>query len=1625
MLTRKIIAGITAVLFAVASFAEAEVRDVKAIGEAALRKGIITAPPAGHDFTKIQPGTSYKEGRLLVRFEPREIKGKLSGMSTGEKKQILDSLGGAKEKRSFDLVPGLSLVELPEGMTVEKALKKFNKKAGVMYAEPDYEVKACSTIPNDTRFGELWGMNNTGQTGGTNDADIDAPEAWDVSTGSSDIIVAVIDTGVDYTHPDLAANMWVNTVEADGNLGVDDDGNGYIDDIYGYDFCDGDSDPMDNVGHGTHCAGTIGAYGNNNEGVVGVCWNVRIMALRGLGGSLYDMIECIEYATLMDANLTNNSWEIVGGGYSWSLEHAIEASGEAGMLFVAAAGNSGEDNDSTPHYPSGYDCDNIIAVMATTHTDAPAYYTNYGFTSVDLGAPGGDNSGGSSDILSTLPGGVYGFHAGTSMAAPHVAGACALMWSVHPALSNIEVKNTILASVDKKSSLSGYCVSEGRLNLYNAVMRSYPKGAVSLDRNYYSCSDEAKITLVDSGLIGDGNHAVYVSTSPGGDTEIADLDELSVGIFKGTIYTYGGPVIQNDSNLQLLHGDTITVTYYDANDGSGNPAVANDTAEADCNGPIISNVEYDEIVLLPDSQTITFETDEVASVKVRYGTVCGGPNTIEVSNPSFSQQHSIMLTGLSSRTEYYFEIEATDLLGNTAIDNSDGNCYSFYTYPKNINVPGDFNTIQDAIDDSFDGCIIQVATGVYRGTGNRDIDFLGKAITIRSTNPNSWNVVKATIIDCNGSRNDPHCGFYFHTSENHSSVVDGFTITNGYGRYIAMDSIYAGGAICSEGSGSPTIRRCILKDNMNDKTNNDTRGGAIACHYGGDILVEDCNIYDNEAYYGGGISIGDDSSATLRNCMIWGNSADRGGGIDLFWGYRFDINNCTIVSNSASTGGGISNTGTYFAETITNCILWGNGDDLYDCNATFSCIQDGDAGPNNISSDPCFVDADSNNFHIGNYSPCVDAGDPNGNYNGQIDIDNSPRLLNQRVDIGADETGRVYNVNTYKAYDNIGDAMAEDSDGDEIVVYPGTYYENIMINNKITLRSTDPNDPCVVAITIIDGGGGSTTVEELEPDIVLKGFTIRNGSANGIYCDQFNTTISNCIIEGSGYYGIRHYKSGGGSPPPGPGLTVRNSTIRNKTRGISTDYEAGTIEENQIHNNIYGISAFYTAATIRNNHIHDNWTYGIYASGETGIIEENQIHNNDYGICYAGEGSTVTIRDNEIYGNNHGIKGNPHSDAIIERNKIYNNGEEGIYGEVYATGTIRNNLIYHNGYGIDAGFAWMTISNNTVVNNTNLGIRIRMTIYNCIVWNNGVDLGDWTDATYSCISNCDYVGDPNVTHNICSDPCFVDADSNNFHIDIHSPCVNAGNPNGDYEDQNDIDGEARVIGSYVDMGADEVNVPVSDAHQWGLDERSEAIAYDSVGDSNGTFNGSDPCWTDGLIGGAVDFNGVNDYFSVSSLDSAYNNNSVFTVAGWFKTDQSTGIQTIVGQWSQAWEAGQEYWGWQVLVENSKVVARFGGDLGTYDITGTTDVNVGEWHHFAMVRNGTSVAVYVDGQPKGSGTANFEVYNTKFRIGDGSYTFSYPPTLKGGPFDGMIDDVMLFNRVLSAGEVEQLYEEGLE
>ena len=339
-------------------------------------------------------GAKYVEGDVLVKFKPKVSRHAVDAIADSNLSKVV------KQFRALTKIDRSEYAHLRSQVrTTQQMIQSLKKNPQVEAVSPNYFLHVDSTIPNDPNFDYLWGLHDTGQMGGPSDIDIDAPEAWDITTGSSSIIVGVLDTGIDYNHPDLIPNMWVNPGEVVD--GVDNDGNGYIDDIHGINAITDSGNPLDDHNHGTHCAGIIGAVGNNNVGVAGVNWNVKLVGAKFLDAAGYgtdaDAIECINYLidlkTTHGQNIVAANASFGGGEYDPVMESAIDSMGSAGIIFCAAAGNDWLDNDVTPHYPSSYTCSNIIAVTAVDYMGWQNF--NYGKTSVDLGAPG-------VEILSTI-----------------------------------------------------------------------------------------------------------------------------------------------------------------------------------------------------------------------------------------------------------------------------------------------------------------------------------------------------------------------------------------------------------------------------------------------------------------------------------------------------------------------------------------------------------------------------------------------------------------------------------------------------------------------------------------------------------------------------------------------------------------------------------------------------------------------------------------------------------------------------------------------------------------------------------------------------------------------------------------------------------------------------------------------------------------------------------------------------------------------------------------------------------------------------------------------------------------------------------------------------------------------
>ncbi|MBB1365810.1 S8 family serine peptidase [Pseudoalteromonas sp. SR44-5] len=425
-----------------------------------------------------EPSARASQDSLLVMYKKGTSVAMRSQARSLVKAKVSDlNKDGVDDNYSSILSGRLAKFEVT-GMSTKQAIKLLQTHAAVEYVEPDYRV-SIATAPNDPDFSKLWGLHNEGQSGGTADADIDALEAWSITTGGKDVVVGVIDTGVDHSHSDLTANMWINPNEIAGD-GIDNDGNGYIDDVHGINAITNVGDPMDDQGHGTHVSGTIGAAGNNNNGVVGVNHEAAIVGCKFLdasgSGSTSDAIKCIDYMVSLknagvNVRVLNNSWG--GGGFSQALADAITASEQADILFVAAAGNDAVDNDQNPHYPSNYEHESVLSVASTDRNDNMSDFSQWGLTSVDLAAPG-------SAILSTVPGNGYATYSGTSMATPHVAGVAALVLSLNPDLSTSELKQLLMDSGDDNAQLAGKTVSGKRLNANQALEQADPTPSFKL-----------------------------------------------------------------------------------------------------------------------------------------------------------------------------------------------------------------------------------------------------------------------------------------------------------------------------------------------------------------------------------------------------------------------------------------------------------------------------------------------------------------------------------------------------------------------------------------------------------------------------------------------------------------------------------------------------------------------------------------------------------------------------------------------------------------------------------------------------------------------------------------------------------------------------------------------------------------------------------------------------------------------------------------------------------------------------------------------------------------------------------------------------------------------------------------
>jgi Subtilase family/Divergent InlB B-repeat domain/Right handed beta helix region len=1062
----------------------------------------------------------YKPGVVLVRF----AKGlDANEPNTTAKNAILNSaLGrsGSSIRRNYTLVPGLTHVSLPTGMSVENAVTSLKKSSSVLYAEPDYQLQRF-VIPNDTRFGELWGLHNTGQSGGTPGADISAPAAWDINTGSSKVIVAVTDTGVDYTHPDLAANMWSDT-----------------DGTHGYDFGDNDNNPMDDsadANHGTHVAGIIGAVGNNNTGVVGVCWHVRIMAVKiaDSNGNMYlsSAVAGIEYAVAKGAKVINASWGL-SGGYSQDLYEAIAAAQDAGVIFVAAAGNALNNNDLNPSYPASYDLGNIISVMATSNTDHQAFYSNYGLTSVDLGAPGGEwyFEYDPRSILSTLPGNQYQFFQGTSMASPYVAGACALVLSIDPNLTYSQVKQILVDTVDP--TLPGLCKSGGRLNLAAAAQ-------------------EAKTD----------------TTPPTPSTPVWDIEPNATGWHTVTMRA-------------MTETDRSGVEYYFecVNDVSKNSGWEPNTLYSFTN--LSSGTTYGFHFKARDKSAQHNQTGWSTTISTTTSTGTNDTRPPVASPPRWAVNPRLLRAGSptsqismqaetaydESGVEYYFEETTTTPHLNSGWQSSStwittaaftvGNPYNFHfhvrdkspahnttswsanagwtlgavTTPQTRKVPSVYTTIQSAINVSSPGDTVEVSPGTYTGPGNYNISFRGLAITVKSVSPDNPDTVAATIIDCQGTANpfDQRRAFKFNTHEGPGSVLDGLTIRDGYVKGLPGNDGFDG-----------TFGDPHALNGSDGSSGYDANAGAILCESASPIIrncvIENCIAEGGDGGNGGNGADGNDYKAadpcatpptSSQPSTPGGNGGNGGnsgvaygGGIFADYGSSPKIQNCTIQGcmvqpGTAGNGGNGGNGGKTSSGGQERGGNAGDGGDVHDI------FGGGIASITDISNGPLIIGCNIEgcnafNFNLPGQEGAPGAGSPVGS-------------TGSSGDIGKAGGGGIYDDISCPisiSSTNVSGNMADSLEGGQ----GGGFCGRSENSKTITMSDCNftENMAGIYYYSVLSDGGGIYLYGDPSTDdnLVLRNCHIMNNFAEidggGAYVENVDTAIYDSTVSGNyaGYGG--------------------------------------------------------------------------------------------------------------------------------------------------------------------------------------------------------------------------------------------------------------------------------------------------------------------------------------------------------------------------------------------------------------------------------------------------------------------------------------------------------------------------
>ncbi|MCH7884653.1 MAG: S8 family serine peptidase [Planctomycetes bacterium] len=1176
----------------------------------------------------------FHPSRLLVRFKQAA-----SVAGNGAVERIRP---GHRVVRPVRAVANLLVVEVPSG-TVQEALASYRADPNVLYAEPDFVVHTTA-VPNDPGFSFLWGLQNAGQTvngdPGTAGADVGVTAGWDVWTGGVGFRIAVIDTGIDLNHPDLRANLWINFLEIPGN-GIDDDGNGWVDDVYGFNTVAGSGDPMDTVGHGTHIAGTIGAVSNNGLGVAGLNWHCKLVALKFTNeegeGFISDAITALQYVIDNGIKVSNNSWGCYEC-FSQALYDTIAASQAIGHVFVAAAGNGifglGVDTDLFPFYPASFDLPNVIAVAATDNDDRKAKFSNFGRLSIDIGAPG-------VNIYSTVTGAGYGFASGTSMATAHVTGAVGLLMSRR----NVpwqEVRERLFSVVRPLDSLLGLTTTGGVLNA----------AAAAGDCNHNGMLDELDLTLGtsddcnDNGVpdecepdCNDNQVADRCDTRDGTSDDCnangvpdecepdcngnnrADSCDLTLGASddcnENGVPDECEPAWDWDcnTNQQADLCDLFDGTSRDCNgnhlpdecdiaggvseDCSGNGLP--DECERDCNDNRIADScdilngtsQDDDADGVPDECVLGFALIPVAA---------SGDFTV--------QESEIFILEGGSRVTFEIQLSGWD-------PDQDGDP-RLYLYQVEIDGAGFLSGSEGFLslaqvpcldnDDCVGDSVCQ-ASGFCNAEGSLNVDeshpaFLFSELPTISVSSPLGLRMGSLVFNLEDAAVDLGVDVYVGTLvlDVSTDAWGTFTVAlSPTGSFLQDDS--KGSNLIAVRGFRPALVTILADCNGNSVLDeHDIRDGTSQdCD--GDGVPDECVDPNNDCNGNTVPDVCDTTNGTSRDC--------NGNGIpDECIELEADCNN-NGIPDMCDINGGFS----------TDCNHNRIPDDCIhleqDCNTNaipdFCDIEVGASGDCNANGmpDECELDCNAND------SP--DDCDLEAGTSRDLDENGIP-----------DECQRTLRVPD--EYETIQEALDAAGTGDVVLVADGTYSgpgnaEIDFRGKAITLRSENGPDRCTIDAT--DMNIGVVFVSGETPASRLEGFTIAHARVCGVFCAGSGPTIRRCIVRNNGPVGTGIYCFMRGDPIISDCTITRNSAGFSGG-GIFCDQSSPTITgctitQNTARNDGGGIFAFVSNLTIRDSIISGNFARGrgggIFVIGGHPVIRESWIKGNTIRTSDANVGS--------------------------------------------------------------------------------------------------------------------------------------------------------------------------------------------------------------------------------------------------------------------------------------------------------------------------------------------------------------------------------------------------------------------